>query len=169
MRKTDIVYEPGKAEDAAAIYELYRRAIAHLIAQGIDQWDEEYPNQGTIEEDVRLGQLTVGKLDGRFILAYVLNHDFLDGFENGAWQGDEAASIVMHRFVVDPEYQNKGIAVFTIEHMAEELRKQGINSIRIDTFPPNEGSIRMYTRAGFRKVGEFRWRKGVYGIMEKIF
>ncbi|MDR1835446.1 MAG: GNAT family N-acetyltransferase [Fusobacteriaceae bacterium] len=166
---SQIQFGPGKAEDAAEIYEVYRKAIAHLLAQGIDQWDEEYPNLHTIESDIGKGTLTVGKINGVPILAYVLNMEYLDGFEKGDWKGDENSYIVLHRFVVDPQYQNRGLAGIAIDYMVKQLLQRGIHSIRIDTFPPNVGSIRMYERQGFQKVGEITWRKGIYGIMEKLF
>ena len=42
--------------DGPAVVALYREAQAFLAAQGIDQWQDGYPNEETFQEDVARGE-----------------------------------------------------------------------------------------------------------------
>jgi hypothetical protein len=52
--------------------------------------------------------------------------------------------------------------------MIEELlRKEGIQSIRLDAFSLNPYALKMYGALGYQKVGETNWRKGLFYLLEK--
>ena len=47
--------------DGPAVVALYREAQAFLAAQGIDQWQDGYPNEETFQEDVARGESWLSK------------------------------------------------------------------------------------------------------------
>ena len=73
----------------------------------------------------------------------------------------------MHRIVVNPEFQNQGIGTKTMSHLINELKKAGIESLRLDVFSENPYSQSMYHKLGFVKTGEAHWRKGLFYLLEK--
>lgn len=49
----------------------------------------------------------------------------------------------------------------------EILKTEGIQSIRLDTFSLNPYALKMYQTLGYQKVGEVKWRKGLFYLFEK--
>jgi aminoglycoside 6'-N-acetyltransferase len=55
---------------------------------------------------------------------------------------------------VDPAFQNRGIGTQAIRHVVDMLvRERGHHRITIDPAAANEAAIRVYEKAGFRRVG----------------
>lgn len=47
------------------------------------------------------------------------------------------------------------------------LKKQRVQSIRLDAFSLNPYALKMYEALGYEKVGEINWRKGTFYLCEK--
>ncbi len=52
-------------------------------------------------------------------------------------------------FVVDDEYQGRGLGTILLEHLASEARRHGIRRFVADTLPDNSKMIEVFQRAGF--------------------
>ncbi|MCF7924109.1 MAG: GNAT family N-acetyltransferase, partial [Candidatus Izimaplasma sp.] len=67
------------------------------------------------------------------------------------WEGHN--SLVIHRILVDPKYQNKGIGK-SLFNKAIELTKRGnYQSLKVDTHPDNIKMQRLIKSMGFKYVG----------------
>ena len=66
-----------------------------------------------------------------------------------------------------------GIAAFVIvgkavlQHVEEQVKNMGYNSIRLDTFTKNPFAQRLYLHSGYESRGYAGWRKGRFDLMEK--
>jgi diamine N-acetyltransferase len=56
----------------------------------------------------------------------------------------------LHKLYVLPELQNKGIGRFMINHIADELRSEGVRKLRLNVNRYNESAIAFYEKAGFK-------------------
>lgn len=65
------------------------------------------------------------------------------------------------------DFQNKGIAKTTMQHIETELRQLGVDAIRLDAFTENPYALSLYENLGYKIVGYADWRKGRFYLMEK--
>lgn len=158
LRKADI-------EDLDIILDIYKKAIREMNSKIIYQWDEIYPDQIILKQDILNKQMYVGILDNVIVSAVVVNREFDEEYRNGHWKYDQFA--VIHRLCVHPAYQNKKVAKSIMTKIEELLRTEGIQSIRLDTFSLNPYALNLYEALGYLKVGEVNWRKGLFYLLEK--
>ena len=161
------VLDKATAVDKPEILLLFQRAVEHLNASGIAQWDAVYPHASNVEEDIQKGQLYLMRADGRIAGVITLNQSFDPEYQKAKWtyQGNDFA--VIHRLCVSPDVQGRGVGT-RIMRMAEAmLAENGIQSVRLDCFSQNSHSQRLYEKLGYRTVGEAVWRKGLFYLMEK--
>ena len=153
--------------DLDSIYQIYVDAIAELNRNSIPQWDERYPDRAILNKDISKGEMFIGSVDDEIACAYVVNPECDDQYKNGLWAYPEATFRVIHRLCVNPKFQKMGIGTSAITHIEEELKANGIESIRLDAFSLNPFALKMYEKLGYSKVGYAEWRKGRFYLMEK--
>lgn len=163
-----IRFRAGTAEDLDEIFGFVKAAIEKMILQDIPQWDEIYPTRDDFAADIESGNLYVGELDGRLVCVYVLSKDCDEEYNNAQWKTDTDNFIVLHRIVVNPDFQNQGIGRLTMEHIIDSLMEQKVQSLRLDVFSLNPYSQRLYDKLGFVRTGQANWRKGLFYLMEKV-
>ncbi len=163
----EVCYRMALHADLASIFEMFRSATEGLRSQGLDQWDDIYPNEQILAGDVQKKQMHVGVVDGRVMLAFVLNSDCDEQYSNGIWAQD-ASFRVIHRLCLDPAFQKRGIGKRTMLHIEDLCRAQSIHAIRLDSFEKNLQSTNLYRSLGYKDVGFANWRKGKFHLMEKI-
>lgn len=157
----------AQKEDLDNVMAMFTAAINEMNRNGIDQWDNIYPDRNILEDDIMKKQLYIGLSEGTVVSAYVLNQECDEQYVNGTWKYPNSNFYVLHRLCVNPIFQNKGIGTLTMLHIENELRKIGIDAIRLDTFTLNPYSVKMYEKLGYSKVGFVHWRKGKFYLMEK--
>lgn len=146
---------------------MYKNAIAHMNEIGIPQWDEIYPSEEFIREDIDLDEMVIGLSDDRVVCAFTVNQDCDEQYENGDWRYPDLSFSVIHRLCVDPNYQGRGVGSQILHYIEDTLRSETIESIRLDAFSQNPIALRLYAKHGYNKVGEVTFRKGVFYLFEK--
>ena len=99
---------------------------------------------------------------------YVINQECDKAYQNGEWKYPDCEYRIIHRLCVNPVYQNQGIGTQTLSHIERELRKSGIEAVRLDVFSNNPFALSLYSNNGYKKVGYADWRKGRFYLMEKL-
>lgn len=161
----DIEFKKANADELGEIFEIYTAAIRLMDSQGIYQWDEIYPDKNILSEDIKKGELFVGRSEGMIVSAYAISDEFDDGYKNGKWEFD--CFQVIHRLCVSPEFQGIGVGEATVRHIEKSLAEKGVKSIRLDAFTQNTKAVKMYNRLGYKTVGFADFRKGKFILMEK--
>lgn len=162
-----MVFRKAAPEETANVFGIYREAIRLMQASGIDQWDDIYPTQADIEQDIAHGEMTLG-LDASIIAcAFVLNNEQCQGYENGGWQYPDLPFSVLHRLCVNPACQGQGVGIEAMQYIEAQLKSEGIGVLKLDTFPQNYGAMKLYQKLGYINVGETIFRKGVFHLFEK--
>ncbi|MDO5520356.1 MAG: GNAT family N-acetyltransferase [bacterium] len=162
-----ITFRTASLSDLQEINQLVQDAIDTMNNLQIFQWDERYPDQEILQEDIEKEELYVGLVDGHIAVIYVLNREADLEYDDAKWRFENRPFYVLHRLCVAPSYQKCGIARKTVLHIEEELRSKGIEAIRLDVFSKNPYALRLYDHLGFTKVGHADWRKGRFYLMEK--
>lgn len=154
-------------DDLKVIVNIYNNAIEKMNDNGIYQWDDLYPNEEILQNDILNSQMLIGVFDNQIASIIILNQEYDNEYKNGDWQHSDSSFYVIHRLCVNPVYQGKGIGRITIQLIEEYLRKNDIESIRLDAFSLNPIALRMYEYLGYTRVGEVTWRKGLFYLYEK--
>jgi ribosomal protein S18 acetylase RimI-like enzyme len=162
-----LIIRKAELEDLYKIIDIFRTAINAMNYNNINQWDEIYPTNTNLEQDILNKQMYVGIKDKEIVSAVVINNEFDEEYKNGNWKYKNERFAVVHRLCVNPIYQNKKIGKDTMIKIEEILRSEGIQSIRLDAFSLNPYALKMYETLGYHKVGEANWRKGLFYLLEK--
>ncbi len=144
----------GLPDEIDAIIALTKRCGTHMRENGIDQWDENYPDYTSISADLKSETLFVFR-ENEAILGIVVLNEFQDEEYNQiSWlTNSEARNLVVHRLAVDPIHQGKGIARMLMNHAENYARQNQYDSIRLDTFSQNTRNQRFYTNRGYTDLG----------------
>lgn len=162
-----ISFRSAKESDAEAILDIYKRAAQKMTEQGIDQWDELYPDISDVTNDVSECCIFVGEHNGKIISVYTLNRKYDEEYENGLWKYPKDSCAVIHRLCVDPRLQHSGIGILTMQHIEKTAMDEKIKSLRLDVFSKNPYAIRLYQKLNYSIVGFAKFRKGKFYLMEK--
>lgn len=165
--QSNLIIRPADPADLDATCRLVAAVVDALRRAGIDQWDEAYPDREQLAADTRRRELRLMPRDGHPIALCALNARCDPAYANGRWEQPEAPFRVLHRLCVDPEYQGLGLAHALLRHIEAEARAAGCETLRLDVFTKNPTAQALYRSAGYRCVGQARWRKGVFDLMEK--
>ncbi|MCJ8289965.1 MAG: GNAT family N-acetyltransferase [Crocinitomicaceae bacterium] len=144
----------GLPHEIDAIIALTKRCGEHMRKNGIDQWDEDYPDRTDIENDIKTETLFAYRDDETIIGIVVLNESQEIEYDAINWLTDsKSRNLVVHRLAVDPDRQGKGIARMLMDHTEDYARQHQYDSIRLDTFSQNPRNQRFYTNRGYTDLG----------------
>lgn len=163
----DIQYRLAGQGDVDCVAALAGQAALRMSEQGIEQWDTLYPTREDFQQDILRGQLTVGLAEGRIVVFYTVNEECDPEYEGAEWKKPDKPHCILHRLCVNSLFQHQGIARQTMEHIEREAAERGYQAIRLDVFSENPHALKLYRGCGFEKVGNARWRKGDFFLMEK--
>lgn len=126
--------------DVSEIMTIIRSAQAHFKAQGINQWQNGYPNENSILIDIQNGHSYVLKegevIVGTLALIFGIERTYEKIFE-GQWHNDDPYAVI-HRVAVSPFYKGKGLAYELMKQAEHLCLEQGVKTIRVDTHEMNE-------------------------------
>ena len=144
----------GLPNEIDAIIALTKRCGLQMRENGIDQWDENYPDYASIENDLKTETLFAFR-EGETILGIVvLNELYDEEYDQIDWLTDpNSKNLMVHRLAVDPIHQGKGIARKLMDHAENYACKLQYDSIRLDTFSQNPRNQRFYQNRGYTDFG----------------
>ena len=159
---------PATDDDLPLLLALKDTCIARMRADGIEQWDAVYPDAAVLARDITAGTLH-GLREGDGIIACVT----LDTTHDPLWQGmdwsaaGEPAAAV-HRLMVHPAAQGRGLAKQLMAHAESLAWAQGFRAIHLDCFIANPAMLGLYERLGYRRTGTATMRKGPFVCFGKL-
>ncbi|MGN1111484.1 MAG: GNAT family N-acetyltransferase [Oscillospiraceae bacterium] len=142
------IFTAAKA-DAEEILALYRTFL-----HGAADWNENYPNEDTIEFDLSRNALFVMKDDNGRIIAAISIDDDKEVEELACWDRVLSPSAEFSRLCVSRDMQNRGIAKAMIQYVFDVLRKEGKRSVHILVKTGHTTALSLYSSIGFKVVGE---------------
>ncbi len=149
-------FRKTKREDILGILRIIAQAQEYMKKEGIDQWQDGYPNEAVFEEDIEKGYSYVMVEDGRVIGTIAIIFDgepTYDKIYEGAWKTVNEPYAAVHRVAVDAECKGKGIAGAMIAETEKMCRERGVRSIKNDTHRDNQSMRRMQAKNGFEYCG----------------
>lgn len=152
----------AKIEEIPEIMKIIKAAQRYLKAEGIDQWQNNYPNPETLKKDIEAGNSYIIKKDARIIAtaAIIFGEDpTYNLIEEGDWLADGLYGVI-HRAAVAPKYKGQGIISIIYRETFKMGASLGAESIRIDTHQDNLAMQRSIEKEGFKYCGIIYTRDG---------
>ncbi|MFZ0599220.1 MAG: GNAT family N-acetyltransferase [Flavobacterium sp.] len=161
LRKADLSEVP-------LIWTILQDAIEQRRQDGSTQWQDGYPNELTIQNDIQNGYAYV-LTENDLILCYAaIIFDKEPAYEDiqGKWltNGDYA---VVHRVAVSKLAKGKGIATKLFENIEDLCLTQNIYSIKVDTNFDNVPMLKILDRLSYTYCGEVFFRGAARKAFEK--
>lgn len=157
--------------DVDEIMNIIEQAQAYFKEQGIDQWQNNYPNVETINNDIDSDTSYVLLKDGKVVATAVVSFDGEETYNHicdGKWLSNGEYA-VMHRVAVDNNYKGLGLSSQIVSHVVELCRKNNVHSIKIDTHEDNISMQRLLKKNDFKYCGKINLRDGAErAAFEKI-
>ncbi|MPQ43211.1 GNAT family N-acetyltransferase [Clostridium tarantellae] len=144
--------------DIESILEIIKQAQNSLKEQGIDQWQNNYPNIETISNDIVNGYNYVLLKDNKVIATVAVIFEDDKSYESiyeGQWISNDDY-VVIHRIAVHNDYKALGLSTKIIKYIEKLCGNKNVNSIKVDT---HEDNIIMQN---FLKKNNFKYCGVVY-------
>lgn len=141
--------------DLDEIMKIIEIAIEQLKKDGIDQWQNNYPNHQIIKKDINDNNSYVLK-DKKMVLATAsVSFDGEDDYiniYNGKWLSDGKYGVI-HRMAVDFDYRGSGLASIFLREIEKLCTNNKIYSIKVDTHRDNEPMKKLLLKNEYIKCG----------------
>jgi ribosomal protein S18 acetylase RimI-like enzyme len=165
-----MIIRKAEISDLENIMLMYKSCVAGMIANGIDQWDESYPNAEVIMEDL-IAQTYFVAIENNIIIAGInIDQNQDDTYLALDWKDKKNQFLVVHRLAVKVEFWNDGIGKSLMLFTENLVTEKGLNSIRLDTYSGNPKAMEFYRRLGYSELGtiDLKPNKDKYHCFEKI-
>lgn len=149
----------AKISEISDILNLTRACAFHMIKNGIQQWNEEYPSKEAFENDIARSELFVLEKKGSIIGTIVITTLMDDEYRTIQWLTNNSKNIYIHRLSVLPDQQGKGYAQKLMDFAEQYAKENKFSSIRLDTFSQNKRNQRFYETRGYHKLGTIYFPK----------
>ena len=165
-----MIIRKAEISDLENIMLMYKSCVTGMLKNGIDQWDETYPNTEIISEDLNVGTYYVSEMDGTIIAGINIDKNQDDTYLALDWEDKSDSFLVVHRLGVKEEFWNKKIGKDLMLFTEKLVIEKGLKSIRLDTYSGNPKAMEFYRRLGYTEIGtiDLKPDKDKYYCFEKI-
>lgn len=141
--------------DADQIMLIIGQAQAHFKANGVNQWQNGYPNAGTIKNDIQKEYAHVLTDSGTIIGTVSVCFDGEKSYEkiyDGKWLSCEGFAVI-HRLAIEDGHKGKGLSSFIIKNIEKMSLNKGVHSIKVDTHEQNLSMQKLLLKNRFVHCG----------------
>lgn len=164
------VLRKASAEDVTSIWLLLQKGIAKRKEEGSNQWQDGYPNELVVKNDILLNYGYVIENEKDQIVGYfALIFDVEPAYEKleGTWLSDQEYAVI-HRLVTDPVHKVKGLAEWILLEIESIVQSKSVYSIKVDTNFDNGAMLYLFNKLGYKYCGEVYFRGSARKAFEKL-
>lgn len=158
--------------DVDNVMVVIKQAQDYFKEQGINQWQNNYPNSDTINNDIVNGHSYVLLKDDNIVATVAVSFDGESTYNNiydGKWITNDKYAVI-HRIAVDNTYKGLGLSSEIIKKVEELCVINNVHSIKVDTHRENLSMQRLLKKNNFEYCGIIYLLDGNERIaFEKIF
>lgn len=162
-------FRKAVAADSPQIWVILQQAIQRRKEDGSKQWQDGYPNETVVANDIANGYGYV-LADGETIVAYtavLLNDEPEYAKIEGKWITNDEF-VVFHRVAISNDYLGQGLAVKLIQHIEEIAIANNIKSIKADTNFDNPAMVKIFEKLGYVFCGVVHFRGSPRNAFELV-
>ncbi len=145
--------------DIEPIIAITKACAKAMIANGIYQWNEHYPNHNAFISDLNRDELYVlevnEKVKGSLVISTLMDKEYMPI----KWLIKNENNIYIHRLSIHPELQGKGYAQKLMDFAEQFAIEHNYSSIRLDTFSENKRNQKFYELRGYNQLGDIHFPK----------
>ena len=151
------------------IWSILQEAIEQRKQDGSDQWQNGYPNEQTVRDDITNGYAFV-LVDNDVIIACA---SVIFGVESayndiqGRWLTNNDYAVV-HRVATSNSAKGKGVATFLFKKIEDLCIEQKVYNIKIDTNFDNVPMLKIIAKLGYSYCGEILFSGAPRKAYEKV-
>lgn len=149
----------GSLEDIDSIMNLTKACAKAMIANGIYQWNEHYPNPSAFINDVNRNELYVLEIDNQVKGTIVISSFMDEEYIPIKWLTKNKKNVYIHRLAIHPDLQGQGYAQKLMEFAERYAIENDYSSIRLDTFSQNKRNQKFYELRGYKRLGDIYFPK----------
>ena len=142
-------------QDAPKIWEILQQSIERRRLDGSQQWQNGYPNQETVKNDIENGYGFVLTENEEIVAYSALIENYEPAYDqiDGKWLS-HGEFLVIHRVGVFDRTAGKGYAKETFRKIEEYTKSLNIPSIKVDTNFDNGAMLHILEKLGYTYCGE---------------
>lgn len=144
------IFRKACEHDSEGILALYKDQIGKEFCP----WDDEYPGEEEIREDLENGGLFILTDEDGTLLSAISAEQNPEADANSFWNASWNPAVYFARLAVRIESQNQGIAREMICRTMEQYRNSQFKAVRFMANRDNLKALKSYAPLGFDKVGE---------------
>lgn len=137
---------------------LKNQVVQRLINEGIPIWNDEYPNNDCIKEDVLKGYARILKKEDE-IIAFAALMAADEEFGKGVFEKNTAS---FSRLMVKSTFLHQGIGSYFVNCLTKEAKQMGYKALGILVHDINEKAKTMYAKLGFDFLGKRQFEFGEF-------
>jgi len=175
MNLSNIIYfrkmilRKAAISEVPVIWDILQQAIEQRKLDGSDQWQNGYPNEQTVREDIANGYAYVLS-DNNVIIAYAAIIFSVEPAYNdikGKWlsTGDY---VVVHRIATSDSVKGTGVATHLFKVIEDLCIDKKVYSIKVDTNFDNVPMLKILGNLSYTYCGEVLYRGGSRKAYEKV-
>ncbi len=152
-----------------AIWDILQQAIQQRKEDGSEQWQNGYPNEQTVYDDISNGYGYV-LIDDNVVIAYAA---IIFGVEpayndiKGKWLTD-GDYVVVHRVATSNAVKGKGVATRLFKMIEDLCMEEKIYSIKVDTNFDNVPMMKILDKLNYVYCGEIFFSGASRKAYEKV-
>ena len=131
-------------------------ASAYMKENGVDQWQDNFPNESVFRRDIAAGGCWLFTHEGRpagCAAEYFTPEKDYPAID-GAWlTADDAPYATVHRVAVKAAYRGRGLADEMMQLCEDLAMGRGYGSVRVDTHADNRPMRSLLERRGYKRCG----------------
>jgi GNAT superfamily N-acetyltransferase len=161
-----MILRKANLSEAPVIWTILQQAIAQRKRDGSTQWQNGYPNEESVQEDITNGYAYV-LLENEVIVAYAAIIFGIEPAIQGKWltNGDY---VVVHRVATSEAVKGKGIATRLFKMIEDLCLQQKVYSIKVDTNFDNVPMLKIMDKLSYTYCGEVFFNNAPRKAYEKV-
>jgi GNAT superfamily N-acetyltransferase len=151
------------------IWDILLQAIEQRKQDGSEQWQDGYPNEQTVLDDIAKGYAYV-LIDNKVVIAYAA---IIFGIEpaysdiKGKWLTNDDY-VVVHRVATSNAAKGKGVATNLFKMIEDLCIEKKVYSIKVDTNFDNIPMLKILDKLGYTYCGEIIFGNAPRKAYEKV-
>ena len=148
-------FRKSTINDMPDIMNIFKQAQSYFKENRIDQWQNNYPNENVISNDIKNNDSYVMVLNDKVIATIFASFEeeiTYNKIYDGKWLNDDDYCVI-HRIAVDNSFKGQGIFYKLIKNVEKLCKSKGIHTIKVDTHEDNITMQNTLNKNGFKYCG----------------
>ena len=145
------VFRKALFDEELKLLSLYNEVKEKGKIDGTSDWDEDYPNNDILKQDLENKRIFVLVEENKIIAAISIFVEDEPDIQSLDWAKVKACFLV--RLCVSPKYQSKGIGEKMMRNINDYAKGKGFKATHHLAAKVNIAANRLYRRMGYREVG----------------